>query len=325
MKSKEPLILILTDKNDAHANHLIDVIQGQQLPFFRLNLDVDSLRKTIASFYNGKWEIKTSDGQLFDSDVSCVWSRRTYVELLLEEHEIKSASFKIWKGEWNKTLLGFYSSIAHVPWLNPFRNAYFAENKYRQMALADSIGMRCPSTIVSNNKEKLFEFTNQHEAVVLKLMQQDFYKSDKNEFLGIYVNKVTTNELKDFNEIGENPIVLQEYIEKDYEVRYTVVGDKHFACKIESQKSNRANTDWRRYDIPHTPHSSIEPPVQIQGYVKKFMSTFDLQYGALDFIVTSEKEWYFLELNSMGQYLWIEDLSGLKISEAIVAWLRNKL
>ena len=51
------------------------------------------------------------------------------------------------------------------------------------------------------------------------------------------------------------------------------------------------------------------------------MSEFNLNYGALDFIVTPNDEWYFLELNSMGQFLWIEDLTGLDISKSIATWL----
>ncbi|MCW1360319.1 hypothetical protein [Campylobacter sp. US33a] len=51
----------------------------------------------------------------------------------------------------------------------------------------------------------------------------------------------------------------------------------------------------------------------------------NLEYGALDFIVNLQNEWIFLEINYSGQWLWIEDLSGLKISDGIVNWIKKNI
>ncbi len=75
-------------------------------------------------------------------------------------------------------------------------------------------------------------------------MNQDFYRDSNGKFKGMYVNKITPSDLKEFGNSNENPIVLQEYIEKQFEVRYIVVEDKHFVCKIDSQKSNQTKIDW---------------------------------------------------------------------------------
>ena len=75
--------------------------------------------------------------------------------------------------------------------------------------------------------------------------------------------------------------------------------------------------------MPNTPYSGIEAPEIIQSQVNALLQSLGLMYGALDFIVTPDNKWYFLEINPMGQFLWIEDLSGLKISDEIVSWLRK--
>ena len=85
--------------------------------------------------------------------------------------------------------------------------------------------------------------------------------------------------------------------------------------------SNIASIDWRRYDIPHTPHVPIEPPQVIRDRVAELLKTLDIDFGGLDFIVSPSQDWYFLEVNAMGQWLWIEDLAGLKISDSITNWL----
>jgi hypothetical protein len=52
------------------------------------------------------------------------------------------------------------------------------------------------------------------------------------------------------------PLTIQDYIEKAYELRVTVVGDRDFACKIDLQApGGNTSVDWRRYNIPKTPNS----------------------------------------------------------------------
>lgn len=318
------MILILSDINDAHADVVEQELQSLNEKYIRLNLNKEALFNTYIEYNSdGDWLIRTPDKIFSVANVSSVWNRRTYVELLLEESLDDSADFKIWKNEWNKTLLGFYNSIANKPWLNFYRNSQLAENKYIQMNLARKLGFLMPEIIVSNEKDKLIKFALKHEHVALKLMHQDFYKSASATFLGMYVNKITVNDLNKFQIKEENPITLQKYIDKSFEVRYTVVGNEHFVCKIDSQSSSIANSDWRRYDLAHTPHSIIKPPMDIKDKVDVLMKELNLYYGALDFIVDKKGNWVFLEINPMGQYLWIEHLTGLKISQAIARWLIN--
>lgn len=319
------MILILSDKNDSHSNFVLPKIKKQNLPVFRLNLDVLSLKNTSVTYRNFKWTIIQENNTLELEKVQCVWNRRTFVELLLDEEYDQSIDFKIWKGEWNKTLLGIYSTLSNLPWLNFWRDAYAAENKFLQMEMAHRCEFLIPDTIVSNNKNNLLDFLSISKVAALKLMQQDFYKSQDKSYKGFYVNVISGNDLKKFGDFRENPVVLQEYIDKDYEVRYTVVGQKHFACRINSQESEKTKIDWRRYDIPNTPHLILEIPSYIEERVRKLMILLKIEYGALDFIVTKNNDWFFLEVNSMGQFLWIEDLTGLPISNEIINWLKQNL
>ncbi len=315
------MILIISDKNDVHTIKVESFLKNDSVKYFRFNVDVESLKSTIIKYDENDWEIHCPNGCFNTSEIKVVWNRRTYVELLLDEIDNIDVGFKIWKGEWNKTLLGIYSSLESKKWLNFYRDSYYAENKYRQYSIAKKIGFKTPAFVCSNDKIFLQEsFINGNEKV-LKFMNQDFYKIEEGVYKGIYVNKIISNDLEKFLNFGENPLILQDYISKRFEVRYTVVGEKHFVCKIDSQLSKIANIDWRRYDLANTPHSIIEPPENIKEKVIEFMSVFNLNYGAFDFIISEQDEWFFLELNSMGQFLWIEDLTGLEISSHIAKWL----
>jgi len=311
------MVLILSDENDAHANVVVEELIKMNTDFVRLDLNTSALLKTFATYKSGVWEIITENNRFYSSQIKAIWNRRTYVELLLEESDDDDADFKIWKNEWNKTLLGLHYSILDRYWLNNYRNSQRAENKYLQMDTAKKLGLLMPDIIVSNQKKDLLDFANKYQHVALKLMYQDFYKVNNDSYNGFYVNRIKKEDLLNFKENQENPIVLQEYVEKKYEVRYTVVGDSHFVCKINSQESEKTKYDWRRYDLARTPHSIIEPPLEVYSKVCELMKILDLEFGALDFIVTQNDEWYFLEINPMGQYLWIENLTGLKISNSI--------
>ncbi len=312
------MLLIVADKHDKHSDIVCRKLEEKNIDFFRLNLDTESLKNTVVS-YTKHWEIEQNNTIILQKEITSIWVRRPFVELTLEEADSTDAGFKIWRGEWNKTLLGLYNSLKSVYTLNSLSKSYQAENKYLQIENALSVGFIVPEYIVSNNKDELINFVNTHVEVVMKPMNQEFYRDDRdNLYKGLYVNKITIDDLQNFNNNGENPIFLQKYIEKSYEVRYTVVGDNHHVCKIDSQKSNIANIDWRRYDIPNTPHYPISPPIKIKNMITKFMKNFDLSFGALDFIVTPNGDWIFLEINTMGQWLWIEELTGLDISGSIV-------
>ena len=47
------------------------------------------------------------------------------------------------------------------------------------------------------------------------------------------------------------------------------------------------------------------------------MDYFSLKYGAIDIILTPDNQHVFLELNSCGEFFWLERAPRLPISEAI--------
>ncbi|MBI1298962.1 hypothetical protein GC175_28865 [bacterium] len=317
-------ILIIADVFDVHADLVEKKLRRFGVEPYRLNLDVESLTKTLVTYADSKWVLHLEASKCLDlSSVKKVYLRRAFVEIPMEQREEQDDDLRIWENEWNRTLTGMYYALRNASWINPFRQAFAAENKYYQYDLAHQIGFRIPQTLVSNERKSLINFCERHETTVIKLMSQDFYGTRQEGYKSIYVNQISPTDLHEFGEVGENPVVLQEYVPKQFEVRYTVVADSHFACRIESQKSQIAEIDWRRYDIPHTPHSSTEPPHEIHQKVAKLMQQMGLVFGALDFVVTPQGEWYFLEINPMGQWLWIEELVEAPISDSIVQWLHS--
>jgi hypothetical protein len=103
------MILILTDSYDKHADVVIGKLRERGADLFRFNLDTQSLQSTAVTFDGTRWVIQTESGTISSDVVRSVWLRRPFVELTLQEQDDNDPNFKIWRGEWNKTLLGFYS------------------------------------------------------------------------------------------------------------------------------------------------------------------------------------------------------------------------
>lgn len=81
--------------------------------------------------------------------------------------------------------------------------------------------------------------------------------------------------------------------------------------------------DWRNYNIPSTPHYADTLGTTLNGKLVQLVERLGLTYGAIDLVENPQGEFFFLEINSMGQWLWIEDLTELPISMSIARHLAS--
>jgi len=138
----------------------------------------------------------------------------------------------------------------------------------------------------------------------------------------LYTNIVSEEELKMYLEdISLSPIMAQEYIHKKIELRITIIGEKIFTCAIHSQDSCCTKIDWRHYDFKNVRHERYQLPERIEKQLLKLMKILDLNFGAIDMILTPNGEYVFLEVNPSGQWGWIENLTGMPISKSIAELL----
>lgn len=140
---------------------------------------------------------------------------------------------------------------------------------------------------------------------------------------------VLTNIVKkeDFSEnqlltsVQNTPVQFQNYIEKQTEIRVTVVDHDLFPCEIDSQSVERMKIDWRRFDFSKETHRACELDNDIKEKIFLFMDRAKLVFGAIDLIKKPNGEYVFLEINPAGQWQWVEVLTKLPISKAIANWL----
>ncbi|WP_394888283.1 hypothetical protein [Clostridium butyricum] len=185
----------------------------------------------------------------------------------------------------------------------------YSENKILQLIKAQEIGFTLPKSLIGNDSQQMSCFLNQGK--IIKPLTTG--KIMKNETVEIF----QTNIIREIDEnIGITPVYLQEYIEKSFEVRVTIVDKRVFSVRIDAFDK----IDWRKHQEKNM-YSVIEIPDYIEKKCLLLMNILNIRFGAFDFIVDKDGKYIFLEVNPNGQWLWLEKENQVQISEAIINYL----
>jgi len=324
-------ILILTNKDDESVGSVVECFKNLKTRFYRFNTEIFPLGVAV----NLQIENGILVGYLSDrnntvrvglDEIRSVWYRRP-VSFWTDDPKFSEGCAKFIKDEASAALWSLYTNL-NVFWMNhPLVSQRLLEhNKLYQLKDAWVIGLKIPDTIITNNPDELLRFCRKCGGVIaVKLLKGGwFVKEESNVPLFIFTQMVSEVEIVErFNEIRLAPIFAQSYIEKKLELRVTVVGQKIFSCAIYSQNSEQTKVDWRHYDFENVKHAPYQLPREIELKILELMERWGLNYGAIDMILTPDDEYVFLEINPNGQWLWIEQLTGMPISQAIAELLTN--
>ena len=307
------MILIITHKLDFTVDFVVDQLNKQQLPYLRLNCE-DLLNSPM-------YHLGSSDGlEIRFKDlpkVTSVWFRRTQVPDLPELSMQERAYFY---REFDALLDNIAISFDDVKWLSVPFEVRKAENKIGQLKAAKKLGFNIPETLVTNDKECLRKFFKNREVSIVKpLYSGKVPVEDEGNIF--FTSKITQEVMDNLDGFDLTPCLYQEYIEKQYELRITVVDHEVFAVKIDSQNGEDTKTDWRKgnpvlkiYDLPE----------DISRRCLELCKQLRISFGAIDMIRSVNGDYVFLEINPNGQWAWIELETGLPISKAIINYLKDE-
>lgn len=183
------------------------------------------------------------------------------------------------------------------------------ENKVFQLVYAKQNNILIPESFIGNDNLELSKLKSDNR-VIKPISIGKIYTKNKCELY-------QTQRFNSFYEdISYTPIYIQNYINKLFEVRITVIHKSIFAVRIDAGNK----LDWRKsYDT--NKYSIIDIPKHVENDIFNMMKSFELKFGTFDYIVDKYRNWIFLEINPNGQWLWLESILNLNISDAIVDYL----
>jgi len=99
------------------------------------------------------------------------------------------------------------------------------------------------------------------------------------------------------------PSLFQKNISKKYELRVFYLNKKFYSMAIFSQNDSQTKTDFRNYNF-EKPNRNVpySLPRVVKVKINKLMKVLELETGSLDLLVDENDDYYFLEINPVGQY-----------------------
>ena len=318
----EKKVLIVTDSREPNVTKVLSFLESLSQSVIRFNTDelLEGFKFNF-SIFNGRSEWWIEKGWRINSDeIKSVWYRRPPSPKV--PAGVDSLYHDFVENEANKFLWSLWTSfdLRHVFWMNhPMSLKLLEFNKPYQLQMAGRVGLKTPETIITTDPEVALNFSDRwNNEIVVKIFSGSVLRDAEGNLLSIFTNRVSREQIKEyFDGISCVPVMLQNYIPKQIELRITVVGNSVFACAIHSQDSLRTKDDWRHYDFENVKHEIYQLPFDIQEKILKLMRAFNISFGAIDMILTPTGEYVFLEVNPSGQWGWIERLTKMPISKSI--------
>lgn len=324
------MILIITSKQDSHVGAVARYFDDAGVPWVRLNTEDFASNVELTVFPaqgHGTILVRDSGRVVHLQDVRAVWYRKPDPVNVAHFAACEPAALDYIEAEFTEIILGLYSLLRHATWINDPFTTRIAHRKMLQLSVAASVGFATPQTVITNNPETALAFARGLSGdVAIKSLGSIAVTTPSEDGgaiqYGLFTRRVSLAELESVKEsIRHQPTSFQEFIEKQYELRITCVGARCFACRIESRTGDLTADDYR-FDttgLIHVPQKCQELEEKLQSYLK----TFGLNFGCFDILITKTGEPVFLECNPNGQWLWVENMTGLPIGQAIAQELMS--
>ena len=308
-------ILIISHSYDLHVDLLTSVLDDKGHSYFRVNLDCFPRDYQIVHEYLDQ-KLHSRIANLITGDcitveeIGATWVRKPAEFCFINELSAQELAFA--KQETEQALFGFIYS-ADCYWMSHPIDMRGAMWKTEQLHRAQKMGFKVPNTLVTNFPNSVYRFKHDlnNELIYKTLSSPTLAAEDVNEeevIASSLPTTIITEEMSDcIDAVAELPCQFQEYVEKEYELRVTIIGNRVFATRINSQEDSRTAVDCRDMSAEIS-YQATELPEHIKAKCLAFVGSYNLNYSALDIIVTKQGDYVFLENNPNGQFLYIEQL-----------------
>lgn len=306
-------ILVATTSHNPIAQAVIQHLQKRNvriLPFYTDKLLGDI--RTFVTYKAGTIMLRHEDWEISADDIGAAWLWRAVVASDSKDPLVRQNTER----EMRKTLHGIWSAIPDDRWLTPPHRIRDTQNKLMQLRAAHTAGLKTIDTVIGNDWNTIRQLG---DIVAFKMPGVGLLETNT-ELRVLYTRTLTQKDMQSLKHHTPFPGMYQPYVEKRREWRITIVGEKSFAAAVYTVGAEK--DDWRKHSPLGKVHFVEETfPESIILQCKTLLKQLGLRYGAFDFIETPSGEIYFVEVNSNGQFWWLEKKLGFPISETIAEML----
>lgn len=246
--------------------------------------------------------------QVTAADIDAVWRRRWHqlrglAPLPDTTPEIRQLAQRHLAAEVMAVSQSVFAMVDDRPWLSRPRTV----NKVRALRAARSAGLEIPDTLVTNQRDELVAFVEAHGGAVTKCASDGEMFSAGTRTWATYTSLVN---LEDARALPGTffPSLVQERVEKSFELRVFYLDGECWPMAIFSQGDPQTAVDFRVYNHRH-PNRTVpyRLPAAVEAGIRRFMDAVELETGSLDLVRTPDGRHVFLEVNPVGQFAMVAE------------------
>ncbi|MFY0563295.1 MvdC/MvdD family ATP grasp protein [Archangium lansingense] len=314
-------VLILSQPNDLHAAAVTEALtrRGAEAILWHTS-DFPSRATETVSFVGKQRSVRLRGLELDVSEQSIhtVWNRRpTFVLDGLPLHPADRPFVEMGCETFRRAL--FDTLAPRAFWVNP-QHAITRTSKLRQHQAALDVGLEVPDTLYTNDPKEIRTFLREHPGqVIYKPLNMTAWRDDERYYMP-FTSALTEEQLVADELLQAVPGIYQVRVPKAYELRVTMMGRRAFTARLHSQETQGGRLDWRRAQ-EELRMEPFELPAEIATQCFELMRKLDIVFGCFDLIVRPDGRYVFLEVNQAGQFLFVEDATGLPLLDAFTEFL----
>lgn len=299
-------ILTITHKRDHHALLVRFALESLGVVNHFLYTD-DLVQKHKSSFLVGEvcdQRISRGESSFDPSGCDTIWLRRIRSPEI-PVNDVDPRDLENVRSISQSYLGNVLHCLGHrARWINPIDAMYRAESKIRQLILANELGLIIPDTLISNDPSEIHKFVAK-EDVVSKSLVPLYWREDNNVFFA-NTTSISTKELGTDASLQFAPYIYQRRIQKTADIRVVIMGDEITAVSFSIELNPLGAHDIRLVPAEILRGEVVELDQAIVKQCKDLMRSLGLVFASIDLLKGLDGIITFLEVNSGGQFLWVE-------------------
>lgn len=237
-----------------------------------------------------------------------IWIRRP--QPAVHNPNVAEPDIKFAEGEYRWFSLSLQYLLETLPvWcINKYSASRFINNKSVQLVLARQCGMKVPVTLMSNDPAAVRKFLETHPGrTICKPFFPHVWQKNDGGLAATETFELTADQLPADEVLTYAPAIYQDMVVKQYDVRMVLMGSRVYSFALHNPKKS---LDWRQ-DAGQglVEVEIISTPPAVEKSVLEFARRSGACFGSLDFAIDDQGEWWFLEINEQGQFLWLDDFN----------------
>lgn len=238
-----------------------------------------------------------------------IWIRR--LEQPVGNPKVAEADKKFAEMEYRS----FHDAVAYVletlpiRVINRFSASRFINNKSVQLQLARSCGLRVPRALMSNSPRGVKDFLDRSQTrTICKSFKPHVWQPQSVSGIAITETfELTPDQLPADEVLTYAPGIYQDMVVKQFDVRTVLMGERVYSFALHTPLQA---LDWRSdAGMGNIEVKIIPTPSDVERGIVAFAKKSGLSFGSIDFAVDLDGNWWFLEINERGQFLWLDQFN----------------